>query len=77
MADKSSKKVQAQYKNDYDKHGQFKPRFAMGDYLFFELPPLKPLGANWMFYEGYLKLLHRLTGPYRVISIAPSYAMIY
>lgn len=77
MAEKNSKKRQEWYKRNYGKHVRFGPRIAAGDYWFVERPPVMSSATDQMAYKGYLKLLHRRTGPYRIISIEREYAMIH
>lgn len=67
MADMNTKKPQARYKKDYEKHVRFKPCFAASDYAFVKRPKLMASAANRIACEGLIKLLMRHTGPYRAI----------
>lgn len=76
MADSNSKKVQAGYKKDYVKSVRFEQRFAAVDDVFVERPPFMASAADHAAYGGYLKLLSRRKGPFRVNRVASEYAKI-
>lgn len=76
MAEKIFNKAHACYEKDYGKHVWFKSRFAVCDYVFFELPRLIASAADRKACKAYLKLLPRRTGTYRAISIKQEYVNI-
>lgn len=76
MTDSNSKKAQAQNKKVYEKHVGFESRFAAGDYVFVEHPPLEASVADRIAYERYSKLLPHRTRSYRAIRVGPQHAKI-
>lgn len=55
--DMNTKKTQARYKKDYDRHVHFEPSFAVNHYLFLENHPLMASDVDRMAFKGYSKLL--------------------
>lgn len=72
MANKNSKKPQAQYKKDHNKPVRFEPRFAAGDSVLVE-PPTVGIRSESQGIRGILQGFPRPTGPYRAISVGPKY----
>lgn len=68
-ANTNSKKAQTLHKKNYDKHVRFGSRFAAGDYVLIERPPLLASAARHMAYKGDLRLLPSRTELYQVICV--------